>query len=132
MLVLHKDALFHSNTVQRAPLKRCINFIRQFCNIKWDKYRLIVICSSNYMIFFKIFPFPSDCYFVCLFQCCPIYALIRLMQCHRYLEKSRLPKFVMCQLPAQPFPRAFLQRPLIVLTRETRQAVCAIHQPIFL
>jgi hypothetical protein len=34
MLVLHKDALFHYHTVQREPLKRGINFIHQFGNVK--------------------------------------------------------------------------------------------------
>jgi len=35
----------------------------------------------------------------------------------------------MCRLLALPFPRAFLQPPLTVLTRETRRAVRAINQP---
>jgi hypothetical protein len=34
----------------------------------------------------------------------------------------------MCRLLALPFPEAFLQWPLTVLTRETRQAVHAINQ----
>jgi len=37
----------------------------------------------------------------------------------------------MCLLLALPLPRAFLQWPLIVLARQTRQAVCAIKQSIF-
>ncbi len=51
---------------------------------------------------------------------------------NRYLKKSRLLKFVMCQLLALPFPGAFLQWPLTVLSRETRQAVRAINQSIYL
>ncbi len=39
--------------------------------------------------------------------------------------------FVMCLLLALGLPRAFLQQPLTVLTRQTRQAVCAINQSIF-
>jgi len=50
---------------------------------------------------------------------------------HRYLKKSRLLKFAMCSLLA-PLPRAFLQWPLIVLNRWTRQVVHAINQSIFL
>ncbi len=50
---------------------------------------------------------------------------------HRYLKKIRLLKFVVCRLLALPFPRAFLQLPLTVLTRETRQAVCAIKSLSF-
>ncbi len=45
---------------------------------------------------------------------------------HRYLKKSRLLKFVMCRLLVLPFPGAFLQQPLTVLTKQTRQAVHAI------
>ncbi len=37
----------------------------------------------------------------------------------------------MCPQLALPFPKAFLWRPLTVLTRQTRQAVFAIIQPIF-
>ncbi len=51
---------------------------------------------------------------------------------HRYLKKSRFREIVMCWLLVLPFPRAFLQWPLTVLTRETRQAVHAINQSIFL
>ncbi len=38
----------------------------------------------------------------------------------------------MCPLLALPLPRAFLWHPLTVLTRQTRQAVRAINQSIFL
>jgi hypothetical protein len=51
---------------------------------------------------------------------------------HRYQKKGRLLKIVMCGQLALPFPRAFLQQPLRVLTRETRQTVQAINQSIFL
>jgi hypothetical protein len=55
-----------------------------------------------------------------------------LKEMNRYLKKSRLLKFVMCWLLALPFPEAFLQWPLTVLTRETKQAVRAINQSIYL
>jgi hypothetical protein len=38
----------------------------------------------------------------------------------------------MCPLLVLPLPRVFLQRPLSVLTRQTRQVVRAINQSIFL
>jgi hypothetical protein len=37
----------------------------------------------------------------------------------------------MCLILAHALPRIFLRQPLTVLTRQTRQAVCAINQPIF-
>ncbi len=51
---------------------------------------------------------------------------------YRYLKKSSLLMFVMCWLLALPFPVAFLQWPLTILTREMRQAVHTINQSIFL
>jgi hypothetical protein len=46
--------------------------------------------------------------------------------------KSRLLKFCYVPLLALPLPRAFLWQPLTVLTRQARQAACAINQSIFL
>ncbi len=40
--------------------------------------------------------------------------------------------FVMCLLQALPLPRVFLLQPVTVVTRQTKQAVCAIKQNIFL
>ncbi len=51
---------------------------------------------------------------------------------HRYLRKVDSSSFVLCQQLALPPPRAFLWQPLTVLTRQTRQTVCAINQSIFL
>jgi hypothetical protein len=49
---------------------------------------------------------------------------------HRYLRKVDCSSFVMCTLLALPLPRAFLQQPLTVLTRQTRQVVISINQSI--
>ncbi len=59
-------------------------------------------------------------------------AQIYLIIDHRYLKKSRLLKF--CYVPAASaaFSKAFWQQPITVLTRQTRQAVLAINQSIFL
>ncbi len=65
-------------------------------------------------------------WFVCLLD---VYGV---SSSHRYLKKSRLLKFLMCLLLALPFLRAFLWWPLTLLTRQTRQAVCAINQSVFL
>jgi len=48
---------------------------------------------------------------------------------HRYLKKEDCSSFVMCPLLVLPILRAFLQRPLTVLTKQTRQAT---DQSIFL
>jgi len=37
----------------------------------------------------------------------------------------------MCPLLGLGLPRAFLQQPITVITRKTRQADCAINQSIF-
>jgi hypothetical protein len=46
------------------------------------------------------------------------------------LRKVDCSSFVMRLLLALPRPRAFLQRPLTVQIRQTRQAVCAINESI--
>ncbi len=51
---------------------------------------------------------------------------------HRYLRKVDCSSFFMCLLPVLPLPRAFMLQPQTVLNRQTRQAVCAINQSIFL
>ncbi len=51
---------------------------------------------------------------------------------HRYLRKVDCSSFVMCRLLALPLRRPFLRWPPTVLARQTRQAVCAINQSIFL
>jgi hypothetical protein len=50
---------------------------------------------------------------------------------HRYLRKAECSSFIMCLLLVLPLPRVFLQEPQTVLTRQSRQAVCAINQSIF-
>jgi hypothetical protein len=50
---------------------------------------------------------------------------------HRYLRKVDCSSFLTCPLLALTLPRVFLQWPLTVLTKQTRQAVCANNQPIF-
>ncbi len=48
-------------------------------------------------------------------------------------NENYIAQFLLCdQLLVVPFPRAFLQQPLTVLTRQTRQVVCAINRSIFL
>jgi hypothetical protein len=51
---------------------------------------------------------------------------------HRYLRKSDCSSFVMCLLLALPLPKAFLWQPLTELTKQTRQAIHAFNQSIFL
>jgi hypothetical protein len=56
---------------------------------------------------------------------------------HRYLKNIDCSSFVMCLLLAPHLPRHFwllffLVRPLTVLMKKTRQAVCTIKQPILL
>ncbi len=50
---------------------------------------------------------------------------------HRYLRKVDCSSFVLCPLQALDLSRVFLQQSLTVLTRQTRQGVCANNQPIF-
>jgi hypothetical protein len=50
---------------------------------------------------------------------------------HMYLRKVDCSSFGMCPLQALALPRVFLWQPLTVLTRQTRQAVRAINQSIF-
>jgi hypothetical protein len=49
----------------------------------------------------------------------------------RYLRKVDCSSFVLCLLLALPLPSAYLQQPLRVVTRQTRQAEHAINQSIF-
>ncbi len=58
--------------------------------------------------------------------------LTALAHPHRCLKISRLLKFCFVPATSVPLPRAFLQGPLIVPTRQTSQAVCAMNQSIFL
>ncbi len=51
---------------------------------------------------------------------------------HRYLWKVDCSSFAMCLLLVLPLPRAFLRWPLRALIRQTRWAVCAINQSIFI
>jgi hypothetical protein len=51
-----------------------------------------------------------------------------VMHNHRYIRKIDCSSLVMFPLIVLPHPRAFLWRPLTVLTRQTRQAVPAISK----
>jgi hypothetical protein len=51
---------------------------------------------------------------------------------HRHLSNIDCLSFVMCPLLAPVFHGFFLLQPLTVLTKQTRQVVCAIKQSILL
>jgi hypothetical protein len=57
-----------------------------------------------------------------------------MMICWGQISKENLDcsSFVMCPLLALPLSRAFYRLPLTVLTRQTRHAVNAINQSVFL
>ncbi len=55
---------------------------------------------------------------------------ILLAGTYRYVRKVDCSSFVMCRLLALALPSLNLWRPLRVLTRQIRQAVCAINQSI--
>ncbi len=80
------------NSIQRAPLKRYINFIRQFHNIKCEKHQLLVIFTmtkcfgffhkyknfDNIAVSFKFF---FRILFWLSFLCCPL-EVLKLWKAH--------------------------------------------------
>ncbi len=51
---------------------------------------------------------------------------------HRYLKKVDYSSFVLCPQAALALPRDYFWQPETVLTRQTREAVSAINQSIFI
>ena len=72
---------------------------------------------------------------VCLFCSVPTTDALIFLKCmHRYLKNIDCSSFVMCPLLAPHLQRhfwLFWLQPITVLMRQTRQAVCAINQSIF-